>query len=141
MEITLQRNPSKGGFTLGKLSVNEQFLCYTAEDVIREKRGVPVAQWKVAGQTAIPSGRYKVVVSMSNRFKRPLPELLNVPGYTGVRIHPGNTAADTEGCILPGVGAYSAGVTQSRAAFGALFKRIQEAIAVGEDVHITIKNP
>ena len=78
--------------------------------------------------TAIPTGTYNVVITPSNRFKRDLPLLENVPGFTGIRIHPGNTAADTEGCILVGKGHSTRSVTDSRAAFNDLFNRIRAAL-------------
>lgn len=80
--------------------------CFTLEDVVRETPHQRVDEWKVAGKTAIPMGIYDVVVSESPHFSAMaghpviLPELLNVPGFAGVRMHGGNTAADTEGCIL-----------------------------------------
>src|SRR6478736_9414023 len=95
MKLTLRREPSTTKSTPGKLYVDSIFECYTLEDVVRPA--------KIYGQTAIPAGTYKVIINMSNRFKRLLPLLLNVPDYEGVRIHPGNTDKDTDGCILPGV--------------------------------------
>lgn len=89
-------------FTVGKLFNGRDFLCYTIEDKVREVIGKPVAEWKIAGKTAIPKGYYPVTVTMSNRFKRELPLLSNVEGFEGVRIHTGNTSADTEGCIILG---------------------------------------
>jgi len=88
--------------TIGKLYIDGQYLCYTLEDKMRQEANKPVADWKVYGKTAIPTGTYKVLVTMSARFKKPLPLLLNVEGFSGVRIHAGNTSADTEGCILLG---------------------------------------
>lgn len=76
------------------------WLCWTLEDAVREVPGQPVAAWKVRGRTAISCGSYGVVVTMSKRFGKLLPLLVDVPGFAGVRIHGGNTAADTEGCIL-----------------------------------------
>ena len=76
------------------------WLCWTLEDVVREVPGEPVEAWKIPGETAIPRGTYAVRVTRSSRFKADLPILLNVPGFEGIRIHGGNTAADTEGCIL-----------------------------------------
>jgi hypothetical protein len=76
------------------------WLCWTLEDVAREVPGEPVEAWKIPGETAIPRGTYAVRVTRSSRFKADLPILLNVPGFEGIRIHGGNTAADTEGCIL-----------------------------------------
>lgn len=137
MELVLQRSPSANGFTSGRLTVDGEFQCWTCEDVIREIPGVPVEAWKVKGQTAIPAGRYRVTVTFSNRFRVDLPLLNDVPGFGGIRIHPGNTAADTEGCILPGSIVTSTGVAQSRAAFAALFAKIK----AGGEVWIDVRNP
>lgn len=134
MRMLLQRRPSVGNCTIGLLSIGGVHECYTCEDVVRAL-GV-----KVYGQTAIPAGIYPVVVNLSQRFKRRLPLLLNVPGFEGIRIHPGNTAADTEGCILPGRGFTNTGVTQSVLAFDALFLKIEAAQAAGRPVSIEIHN-
>ena len=76
------------------------WLCWTLEDVVREIPGQPVTAWKIKRETAIPRGAYPIRVTYSNRFKTALPLLLDVPGFEGIRIHGGNTKADTEGCIL-----------------------------------------
>ena len=76
------------------------WLCWTLEDVVREIPGQPVTAWKIKRETAIPRGTYPIRVTRSNRFGVDLPLLIDVPGFDGVRIHGGNTAADTEGCIL-----------------------------------------
>lgn len=90
--------------TLGSLFINNKFFCYTLEDTDRQLRQTHSADFikahKLQAQTAIPSGEYSVVLSMSNRFKRLLPEVLNVTGFAGIRIHGGNTHLDSEGCIL-----------------------------------------
>lgn len=134
MKITTFVIESKTDSTISKLFVNDAFQCYIMEDLIRPE--------KINGITAIPRGTYDVIVTMSNRFKRLLPLLLNVPNYEGVRIHPGNTSADTEGCLLPGLNlGYISGkraVTDSRNAFEMLFKKIQSALDKGEKVTITL---
>jgi len=89
-----------GTATLGKLFVNDVFFCHTLEDKIRYQNGDYTK--KVKNETCIDAGKYKVVLTQSNRFKRILPELLNVPCFTAIRIHGGNTTANTEGCILLG---------------------------------------
>lgn len=102
------------------------------EDVIR-----PNGE-KVYGETAIPEGTYNVVVTPSNRFKRDLPLVENVPGFEGIRIHPGNSAKDTDGCILVGTGKTFETVTNSREAFDRLFKKIKESLASGEKVTLEV---
>ncbi len=138
MLIEVKRGPSADGCTLGKMFVDGAFECFTLEDVVREVPGQPVAQWKVPNQTAIPMGTYQVIVNHSAHFGKDLPLLVNVPGFDGVRIHSGNTAADTEGCILVGETEGASQISSSRAAFGALFPKIQAALAGGETVQITI---
>ena len=132
MILTLQRNPSAAGCTIGRLSVDGVQQCWTLEDVVR-----PV---KIASQTAIPAGTYSVQVTHSPRFGVRLPLLLNVPGFEGVRIHPGNTADDTEGCILVGQDRGKAAILRSRAAFAPLLAMIEAAQARGEAVTIVIKD-
>ncbi len=99
MIFRLLRDVLADGFTLGQMFVDDDFLCFTCEDADRflEQGGI-----KVHGQTAIPRGRYAVRNSWSPRFDRLLPEVLRVPGFSGVRIHGGNDAGDTLGCILVG---------------------------------------
>ena len=144
MKLKLQRDPSADGATIGKLFVDGVFECFTLEDQIREVFGKPVEQWKVPGQTAIPSGTYRVTVDFSMRFQQMMPHILNVPGFDGIRIHSGNTAADTEGCILVGMGidhnAASPFITESRAAFKPLFDRLWGVIRYSEPVYIEILN-
>lgn len=138
MLIEVRRSPSTDGCTLGKMFVDGMFECFTLEDTVREVPGEPVSAWKVQNQTAIPFGTYQVIVSHSAHFGKDLPLLVNVPGFDGVRIHSGNTAADTEGCILVGESEGASQIGASRAAFGILFPKIQAAIGRGETVQITI---
>lgn len=139
MELKLTRTWLTKNSTIGELSINGKFECYVLED------NFPTPYVKVFGKTCIPLGRYQVIVTNSPRFSQltghpvDLPLLVNVPGYEGVRIHPGNTAADTEGCLLPGTTRGVDVVNNSRIAFNALFPKIQTAIANGEAVHITVE--
>lgn len=137
MNILLQRRDFTAKSTIGVLYVDGVFQCYTLEDADRklEEGGV-----KIPGKTAIPRGKYRIIIDWSNRFKRELPRLLDVPNYVGVRIHPGNGPEDTEGCILPGTGipARQDWLLNSRAAFDALFNKIEAALELGEEVWIEV---
>ena len=139
MQLLIHRQPSTRSSTPGSLFVDGLFECFTMEDVVREVPGQTVASWKVPGQTAIPSGTYEVIIDFSSRFQRNMPHILNVPGFLGVRIHPGIMSADTEGCIL--VGRKQNGpdrIQESKLAFEAFFLKLQRAIAQHEPVTITV---
>lgn len=129
--FVLQRKWATEKSTIGELSLNGKSVCLILEDPVR-----PV---KIKGQTAIPAGKYQVVITPSNRFKRDLPLLLNVPNYEGVRIHPGNGPDDTEGCLLPGLERSTDRVLASRVAFERLFSTLRVLLKQG-DVWIEIKD-
>ncbi len=135
MKMRLDRLQLDPDVTIGALYVDDDFECWTCEDTVREPG------MKVHGQTAIPYGSYRVDITQSNRFKRPLPLLLNVPNFQGIRIHPGNTAADTEGCILPGADRLAKSVGQSRVAFSSLYAKILDAKARARPITIDIVRP
>jgi hypothetical protein len=140
MLLTVNRYPSQNGTTLGELLVDGTKECFSCEDEIREIPGEPVHKWKVPGKTAIPAGKYRVVLTHSNRFKKVLPELLNVPGFLGVRIHSGNTAEDSEGCILVGEVKGPDSVLKSRDAMLELMALLTVVVEGGEQIWIEIKN-
>jgi len=105
--LTLTRTKKLPKRTLGVLSSGDAKLrLYTLEDTVRDGP-------KIAGSTAIPAGTYEVCITYSPRFKRPLPLLIDVPGFEYVRIHSGNTERDTEGCILVGLTQDDEGVYSS----------------------------
>ena len=133
MELTLKRNPNPE-YTIGRLYINGQYECFVLEDPVREE--------KIKGKTAIPAGRYQIIVTMSARFSKLLPLLLNVPNFSGIRIHPGNDVDDTEGCLLTGqmIAKSARQILNSRLAFNALFEKINMALARKEEVWITIIN-
>ncbi len=131
MDLTLVREASSGDCTHGDLLVDGVWQAFTLEDVVRSGP-------KVQHETAIPAGRYEVVITRSQRFERMLPLLLNVPDFTGIRIHPGNTKADTSGCILVGLSRTKEAVLSSQAAMTALQPKMATAIARGDRVWITI---
>jgi len=119
MKIEIKRLYKTENSTIGELTVDGKFECYTLEDKERDI--------KIKGETAIPKGTYKVIINQSNRFKKLLPLLLNVPNFEGVRIHPGNSNHDTEGCILVGQSISKDYISKSRKAFEKLFKKMQLA--------------
>ena len=143
MLITIDRAWKKDGYTISRLYVNEEkFGCNTLEDTDRGLRQDmsldEIKKKKVYGQTAIPSGSYECVYTYSNRFKKMLPLLLNVPGFEGIRIHSGNTAKDTEGCILVGQNLEKGKVLNSRVWTGKLIEAIKAALDRKEKVTIRI---
>lgn len=141
MRLEVFRKSRSNRATIGELHVDGVFECFTLEDPVREIPGEPVERWKIPGQTAIPAGLYAVTLDMSPRFGREMPHILNVPGFSGVRIHCGNTDADTEGCIL--LGRSIAGpdlILHSREAFNAFFPKLQAAVGAGEDITAAIVN-
>lgn len=138
MNIKLVRKSGNTKFTEGRLYVDGIFECFTVEDADRKLES---GGTKVQNLTAIPRGKYKVVLSMSNRFKKILPEVLKVPGFSGVRIHSGNSSKDTEGCII--VGALNDSmdddwVGASKIAMTRLMPKIQKAVKAGEEVWLEI---
>ncbi len=98
MELLLQRKYKNQTYTIGPLSVNGAYFCDTLENPVRDL----TKEKKIKGNTAIPAGRYRVVLNWSPRFGKVLPLLLNVPHFEGIRIHSGNKVIDTDGCILVG---------------------------------------
>lgn len=142
MEIVVTRKTRTKTTTIGELSINDKFECYTLEDNDRGlQQAMPleeIKRKKVFAQTAIPAGRYEVVITFSNRFQQYMPLLLNVPGFEAIRIHSGNTATDTEGCILLGQTLSPDFIGNSRAAFRSFLPKIR-AVERTEKVFITIK--
>lgn len=129
MIITLTRDIIAPGFTLGKM-VAEDLRLYSCEDAIRET--------KIQDETAIPYGKYRVIINFSQRFQKHLPLLLDVPGFEGIRIHSGNTEADTSGCILVGTTRSQGKVMNSRLAMGMLMPLLEEDMVLGNQVWIEI---
>ena len=136
MEIIVNRIFKASTYTIGELSVNNKHLCDTLEDRVR-----PTGE-KVYGETAIPSGTYTVTLSYSNRFKKTMPEILNVPNFSGIRIHCGNSSKDTEGCLLVGKwdGKTENWISDSKNSYNKLYSLLEEAFNKKENITITIKD-
>lgn len=132
MKLLLERVQLDADVTIGSLSVDGDWECWTLEDAVREP-GV-----KVKSQTAIPFGTYRIDITFSNRFQQPMPLLLNVPMFEGIRIHPGNTKADTEGCILVGWDRHGKSIGRSRLAYVQLFAKLRQSKARAESINIEI---
>ena len=154
MELRLKRIAKKDGYTIGKLYMGRNYFCDTLEPTWRNLLGIKLPKEleckrlgrtsgmkarKIAGKTAIPEGRYPVVITKSKRFKAWLPLLLGVPLFSGVRIHAGNTAQDTQGCILLGENKVVGKVVNSRIWLKRFIDRFVEARNNDESVFITIE--
>lgn len=143
-EWLLQREPTNSSaVTFGAITALDGIRhlfskrMHTLEDAIREPTiWRPVADWKVPGQTAIPRGRYQVILTFSQRFQRMLPLLVAVPGFSGIRIHSGNIIDDTEGCIIVGHTRQATSVGKSRPALEEIVARLRQ-----EEIWLTITNP
>ncbi len=133
MKIRIVRQHFKEAYTIGKLYVDEQYLCDTLEDKVRPD-GV-----KIAGETAIPHGSYLSGLTFSARFQKYLPEIFDVPHFVGIRIHAGNTAADTEGCILVGKNSAVGKVLGSQKTMETVMQLYKEAQAKNEPVEVMIQ--
>jgi len=147
MELELTRRWQGNASTLGTLKVDGVVQHFILEDkdrgLAQSMTAAQIAKLKIKKETAIPTGRYQVIVTHSPRFKRLLPRLVYVPGFEGILIHPGNRIKNTEGCLLPGVTNFMEDkeycVGQSVTAFERLFSKIQEAVKKSDPVWITIK--
>ena len=124
-KMKLKRVAFKDNYTIGKLYLDGKFKGDTLEDKVRVLGAK--GEGKIFGQTAIPAGKYKVIITYSARFKRDLPLLLNVPFFEGIRIHPGNTAEDTHGCLMVGINDVAGMIHHSKATFEELFKQIKDS--------------
>ena len=148
MELLLTRIAKKKTYTIGRLCIlekvideystgtAERYFCDTLEPTWRDYAN---GAYKVKGRSAIPEGRYAVVISFSPKFQQWLPILLGVPKFEGIRIHAGNCSEDTEGCILVGKNREVGKVLDSRIWLHRLKQKIVEAKDKGEAVWITIK--
>lgn len=132
----------KEKYRISNLYIDDVYFCDVLEDTDRgldqSMSTEEISKKKIKGVTAIPTGTYEVVITYSNRFKKQLPLLLNVKGFSGIRIHSGNTHNDTEGCLLVGINNVVGKVTNSRETFNKLFKLLQEKANKGK-IYITIK--
>lgn len=130
MRLTLKRIANKDNYCIGKLYINGKYFCDTLEDVDRglddSMTEADILKQKKYGQTAIPTGIYTVLLTYSPKYKKVMPLINNVKGYSGIRIHSGNTSKDTLGCLLVGKNTVVGRLTDSRNTYNALYKRLQQ---------------
>lgn len=142
MELLIDRKYKKEKYTIGKLYVNGVYFCDTLEDtdrgLVKTMTALQIGKIKVYGETAIPRGRYKVKWTFSNKFKRYLPEICDVPGFSGIRMHSGNTAQDSLGCPLLGKNKVVGGLTDSRVTCERFYNIIKDAVKK-EEILVTIE--
>lgn len=142
MEILVNRRKKTKLSTISDLTIDGVFFCFGLEDVdrgLKQSDDIDVIKTKkVFAQTAIPAGRYEIIINFSNRFQQYMPLLLNVPGFEGVRIHPGNKAANTEGCLLLGQTEGTDFIGNSRLAYRSFLPKLR-AVEKKEKIFITFK--
>ena len=130
MRLTLMRIANKSAYTIGKLYIDGCYYCDVLEDTDRglddDMKESEILKKKIKGQTAIPTGTYPVKITYSQKYKKLMPLIDNVKGYSGIRIHSGNTHKDTEGCVLVGKNKEVGKVLESRKTFNALYKILTE---------------
>lgn len=150
MEIVVTRIFKGQTFTIGELTVNGTYICDTLEDRVRplpdscpytSKNEECKCKEKVYSKTAIPNGTYELKITYSNRFKKVLPEILNVPHFLGIRIHTGNSSKDSSGCILVGKwdGITVDWISDSKDSFNKLMELLNN-VSNKESITITIKD-
>ena len=138
MKIELVRIAFRDTYTIGKLYVDDTYFCDVLED---KDRGLDssmseseILEKKVKGQTAIPTGHYVINITYSPKYKRMMPLLLDVKGFSGIRIHSGNTSKDTEGCLIVGKNKKVGMVLESRDTYKRLFKMMQDQKEITIDI-------
>lgn len=129
MEIIVKRLYRKSDYTIGKMYIDGVYFCDTVEDCDRgltqNMKNSTIEAKKLYGKTAIPIGRYKVILSYSNKFGKTLPLIKDVIGFAGIRIHSGNTADDSLGCIIVGENKIKGGVINSRVTMERLMAKLR----------------
>lgn len=141
MKLTLKRIALRPTYTIGKLYIDDVYFCDTIEDTVRDlnkNSKFDNGEKKVHSKTAIPYGTYEIKWTYSPRFKKYTPQLMNVPSFEGIRIHAGNTSADTEGCLILGKNKQVGKVLNSRATINKFYPIIKNACSNGK-VTIEIK--
>lgn len=135
MKITVKRINKTNDYTIGQMFIDDEYFCDTLEDTVRDLTNV---KDKIYGRTAIPAGTYSVILDYSGHFKKLLPHILDIPFFSGVRIHSGNDVEDTNGCILVGSYHHAGYITESRVTMEKLMKKLRETINKGDRITLSI---
>ena len=143
MKLKLKRIYKADTYTIGRLYIDNEYFCDTLED---KDRGLTsymseeeIKRLKVYSETAIPTGTYKIEVTFSPRFKKKMPVLIGVKGFSGIRIHSGNDETHTSGCILCGFNKEKGKVINSKVVTSKVYALIENAINNNNEVEITIE--
>ena len=154
MELKLKRKYKKETYTIGNLYVDGEWFCNTLEDKDRGLKSSmsleEINKIKVYAETAIPAGRYKVIMDVvspkynkvkwyKDNFGGRMPRLENVKGFSGILIHSGTTAVDSAGCIIVGLNKIKGNELESRATFQKLWKKLEDAHKRNETIYLTIE--
>lgn len=135
MKLNLVRDTFTDKSTIGKLYIDDKFFSYTLEDTDRKLED---GGTKIYGKTCIPRGTYDVIIDFSPKYNKEMPHVMNVPGYDGIRIHPGNKSEDTEGCILVGSTKSKDFVGNSKVTFDKLMELLDAAYNRNEPITLEI---
>lgn len=139
IKLRLERRYKGSKYTIGKLFINDEYFCDTIEDIDRGLKSSMSVEYikkkKVYTETAIPTGTYKIEMTYSSKFKRILPLLVDVKGFSGIRIHRGNTEIDSSGCIIVGENKVKGKVINSTRYEIALVNKLLDE----DDIEITIE--
>lgn len=131
MKLTLQRYLFNEDYTMGLLFIDGLYFCDTIED---RYRGQELSKTKVKDETCIPYGVYTVKITYSPKYKKNMPQILDVPYFTGIRIHSGNTAKDSSGCVIVGIKSQNGKVLESRKIYNELYKRLENTNYIKIDI-------
>lgn len=128
-------------YTQGRVYLDNVFFCHSCEDEDRflERSLEDVSERKIYGRTAVPRGKYRLITSMSHRFGKVLPEVLDTPGFSGIRMHGGNRAEDSLGCILVGRVRTSSGIAQCADTVQRIIQQIEDAADLGIETWLEIE--
>lgn len=147
VNVELRTVAQNNKYTIGKLYIDGKYYCDTIEDTVRDlpekcpytvKGQVCKCKEKVYAKTAIPAGIYEIKMTYSNKFKRILPLLMDVPHFIGIRIHRGNTEVDSAGCIIIGENKVKGKVINSTQYEVDIVKKFNEYVQEGKKILITI---